>query len=145
MSKKTIRVFTTNTLTTSNTVPWTSSNLAGEGDVWSGFDFMEVIVNVATLTGAAAGLWVTVQEQFPTGNGLTTYITTAKTLNSITAKGQYLLSSGNNNLQAGTVYAAPGTQQNQLLGKGMAKQVIFSTEGTVTAISADAIFVFWSD
>ncbi len=145
INKKAVRIFATSTITSSNTVPWGSSNLANSGELWSSFSFMEVIVNVATLTGTAPGLWVTVQEQFPTGDGTSTYITVAKTLQSLTAKGPYILSSANTNLQSGTPYAAPGTQQNILLGKGGAKQVVFSTEGTVTALSADAIFVFWSD
>jgi len=130
---------------------YTSTNTAGEtisvpagSSLWTNeFAFIDVIINVRTLTGTTPSLTVSVQERFPSGAApQSVFIETAKS-GSITATGTYALTHwGTNTTQpAAAIYASPGNEQNVLLGRGGEKRLVLTTAGTVTAIAVDIIII----
>lgn len=101
-----------------------------------GYNKMDVIINVKTLSGTSPTLTVSVQEQF---NG-TDFIETAKSA-ALSAIGAY-------GLAQQTVPNAAATKITgafPMLGKGDIKRIVTTAGGTVGSISVEVWFVFFED
>ena len=120
------------------TVPTDLQGMSVMGDDVSKFNRMDVVFNVKTLTGSSPTFTVSVQERFngagfiETGNGGSAWITSTG--------GWVLVNEG----QTGQTATAKISYGFAMLGKGTDKQVVFTKGGTVTAVSIDVYYCFYS-
>ena len=129
MFNKTVRFFGRSTTSATETL---ADGL--ETSLWGEYSHMDAIAIVSSIT-AAKNIWITIQEKFPYGDGTSVFQTTA----SITAG------------VAGTYYFTPNangysgsSQNNPMLGKGAAKQVVLScTNGSQKGV-VDMVFIFYN-
>lgn len=102
----------------------------------AGYNKMDVIINVKTLSGTSPTVTVSIQEQF---NG-TDFLETAK---SAALSGIGAVGLAQQTLPSATTTKITGAFP--MLGKGDLKRVVTTAGGTVGAISVEVWFVFFED
>lgn len=127
-------------VTTSGAQTFTTANdsegRAVYGQNVSGYNHMDVLFNVKTLTGTSPTTQPSVQERFSDAG----FIETANWGATITGTGKYIMAYDGQTGQTGTTNIKYGYA---MLGKGIDKQVVFTNGGTIGSISVDVYYIFY--
>lgn len=120
------------------------ANVAGEtlsfpaalAEVLNAYKFMDILINLKTLTGTSPTMKYSVQESFSDNSGADLFVETAVT-SALAATGKVFVTHEDSG-HSGDV------AKNAMLGKGFKKQIVSTPGGTVGSVSADIYAVFWN-